>query len=178
MPIRRILLAAAALVVAAACSGDVLTSPTASPVAGAASANRFRKTGSTACVSRRAATGSAVIGPSGGVLRIEDHLLIIPKGALRENVLISGTVPEGRPFEVDLQPHGLQFLRPAGLILGATSCRDVPPIVYLIDENTVSEPILPVYSRLWRRVACPIWHFSGYAISLGLREEANENGPQ
>ena len=110
--------------------------------------------------------GSAVIGPEGGSLIIGSNRLIVPPGALTKPVLITGTVPEGKPFEVDLQPHGLTFKNAAGLILDATSCLDVPNIVYLIDQVTVSDPIEAVYSNWWHTIACPIWHFSGYAVAF------------
>lgn len=119
------------------------------------------------CVPRQASHGSALIGPSGGVLWVGTHRLIVPAGALTQKVLISGTIPEGRPFEIDLQPHGLQFRKPAGLILDARSCVDVPTILYLIDQYSVSPPIPAVYSNFWKMIACPIWHFSGYVIMLG-----------
>ena len=62
--------------------------------------------------------------------------------------------------------HGLTFKKPAGLILDATSCVDVPTIVYLIDQVTVSAQIEAVYSNWWHTIACPIWHFSGYSVAF------------
>lgn len=119
------------------------------------------------CQPKQIATGSAVIGPSGGILQIGPHRLIVPAGALTSPVRISGTVPEGRPFQIDLQPHGLQFRKAAGLILDASSCTDAPTIVYIVDQITVGPPIEAIYSNWWKAIACPIWHFSGYMISLG-----------
>jgi hypothetical protein len=191
MHMRKLLLSAV-LVGVAACAGD---SPTA-PVAGGAAANQSyyrgpslpgaRRTQSALsgdfvplnCVPRTSAQGSAVIGPAGGTLWIGAHRLIVPAGALTEKVLISGTVPEGRPFEIDLQPHGLQFRKAAGLILDARSCVDVPPIVYLIDQVNVSPPIAAIYSNWWKMIACPIWHFSGYAVAFYSGEEANAGSAQ
>lgn len=169
-----------ALLAAAACSGDMPTA--AVPDAGTATAYGtqgyfpgYRRTGAALsgkftpinCVPRFSATGAALIGPRGGTLWIGRHRLIVPPGALLEPVRISGSVPQGRPFEIDLQPHGLQFRKAAGLLLDASSCADVPDIVYLIDQYTVSPPIRAIYSNWWHMIACPIWHFSGYAIALG-----------
>lgn len=98
------------------------------------------------CTPANPSYGSAVIGSEGGNLIIGPNRLIVPPGALTAPVLISGTVA-GKPFEVDLQPHGLQFKNAAGLILDATSCLDVPNIVYLIDQVTVSDSIEAVYSN-------------------------------
>ena len=177
---RKFILAALSLAAAGACTGDAPTMP----VASASSANADVGTGYTPgwrrtqdavdgkfvpvnCSPRRSASGSAWIGPSGGVLQIGPHRLIVPAGALTKKVFISGTVPEGKPFQVNLEPHGLQFRKAAGLILDASSCTDVPDIVYLIDQYTQGPPIKAVYSEWWKAIACPIWHFSGYMIALG-----------
>jgi hypothetical protein len=176
------LLPALILVAAASCTGDAPTAPAATN-ASSATAN-YGSYGSTPgsrrhsdaksgvftpinCVPRRSSQGSAVIGPSGGTLWIGKHRLIVPPGALTRSVRISGTVPEGKPLQIDLQPHGLQFRKPAGLILDASSCVNVPTIVYLDDIYAVSTPIPAIYSNWWHTIACPIWHFSGYAILLG-----------
>jgi hypothetical protein len=165
------------LLLAAACAVDGPTTPLSGP---RAYANQARDTvipGTTShfwasgrdplnCSPKNSSFGSALIGPSGGTLFIGPNRLIIPAGALREKVQISGTVPAGRPFEIDLEPHGLHFQKAAGLILDASSCIDVQDIVYLIDEVTASPPILATYSNLWHTIACPIWHFSGYAIAF------------
>jgi hypothetical protein len=178
---RKHLLLAASLITAGSCTGDMLTAP----VAASARATRQEDTpGSrlmtmmlsgtltpTNCTPRVSSYGQALIGPAGGTLWIGTHRLIVPPGALTEKVEISGTVPEGKPFEIDLQPHGLEFVKAAGLILDASSCTEVPAIVYLIDQYTVSPPISPIYSNWWRTIACPIWHFSGYAVALGMTAE-------
>lgn len=177
---RKLVLATLALAAAAACSGDVTapvaqSSSSASATAGNGYYPGWRRTGDAQagkfvplnCSPSKTAYGSALIGPSGGVLQIGTHKLIVPAGALTKKVLISGTVPEGRPFQVDLQPHGLQFRKAAGLILDATSCTNVPPIVYLIDQYTQTPPIPAIYSNWWKAIACPIWHFSGYMLFGG-----------
>jgi hypothetical protein len=169
----------------AACAGDAATGP----VAAASQANTSyypgsrrtdaAKTGTFVplnCTPRLTSEGSALIGPAGGVLRIGTHRLIVPAGALTEPVLISGTVPAGKPFEIELLPHGLQFRKAAGLILSTASCTDVPAIVYLIDQSTTSEPIPAFYSNWWKAIASPIWHFSGYAVAFrdgeGVEDDA------
>jgi hypothetical protein len=118
------------------------------------------------CVPKEASYGSALIGPAGGDLIIGTHRLIVPPGALTKLVLISGTVPADETFKIDLQPHGLEFKKPAGLILDASSCAGVPTIVYLIDDLVASDPVAAVYSHFWHTIAAPIWHFSRYAIAM------------
>lgn len=191
----RKLIAALALVAAVACTGDGPAAPVSATSSaslngdgsgnayghdwgytglpgerriGAADGDKFTPLN---CSPRFESRGSAWIGPSGGILRIGSHRLIVPAGALTRNVFISGTVPQGKPFQIDLQPHGLQFRKAAGLILDASSCIDVPTIVYLIDQVTVSEPIPAIYSNWWKAIACPIWHFSGYSIAFHSEED-------
>ncbi len=187
----RFLLATLVLAAATACTGDTPTGPTA---AGSSAAEHrasgyypgWRRTDRAAagkftplnCIPREPAHGSAVIGPAGGVLDIGTHRLIVPAGALTENVLISGTVPEGKPLEIDLQPHGLQFRKAAGLILDASSCTSVPPIVYIIDQYNLGPPVLGFYSNWWKAIACPIWHFSGYMVAFDVGSEDHEFGAQ
>jgi hypothetical protein len=170
----------AALVVATACTSDTPTMPGASSASAASAGTSsgyypgWRLTPEAEagkltmlnCTPRVTSHGSAVIGPRGGVLLVGPHKLVVPAGALRRSVTISGTVPEGKPFEIDLQPHGLQFHKAAGLVLDASSCTDVPTIVYLVDQVSVSPPIKALYSTWWMTIACPIWHFSGYAIAF------------
>jgi hypothetical protein len=118
--------------------------------------------------------GSALIGPPGGDLIVGPHRLIVPPGALTEWVEISGAVPEDQTFRIDLQPHGLVFKKPSGLILDASSCTDVPDIVYLIDDLIPSAPIKAFYSEWWHTIAAPIEHFSGYSIAFRESEEDSE----
>lgn len=194
---RKLVIAFLALVTVVACSGDGPTAPvsTKAPATlngsgngngyaygstngysglpgerrlGAADTDKFTPLN---CSPRFESRGSAWIGPAGGILRIGNHRLIVPAGALTRKVFISGTVPQGKPFQIDLQPHGLQFRKAAGLILDASSCVDVPTIVYLIDQVTVSDPIPAVYSNWWKAIACPIWHFSGYSIAFHSEED-------
>lgn len=178
----RHLLTAAALLAAASCMSDSGTAPVARGAT--ASSDRVNlmhelpgsqltdavisgKLQPLNCIPTSSSEGTAIIGPTGGTLTVGTHRLIVPAGALDEEIEISGTIPEGLPFQIDLQPHGLQFRKAAGLILDASSCLSVPDIVYLIDQTTISEPIEATYSTWWMTIACPIWHFSGYAIALG-----------
>lgn len=119
------------------------------------------------CTPREPQYGTATIGPNGGELDVGPHRLIIPPGALQETVEISGTALEDSSTPtIDLEPHGLQFKKPAGLILDASNCTDVPDIVYINEIGVVSDPIPAVYSNWWHTIAAPINHFSGYAVAF------------
>lgn len=110
--------------------------------------------------------GSAVIGPEGGILDVGPHRLIIPAGALTEKVAVSGFVPAGTSIEIHFEPHGLQFRKPAGLILNVASCTDAPDVVYLNEVGVIAERIKAIFSSWWHTVAAPIDHFSVYALEV------------
>lgn len=129
-------------------------------------ANAMTEGGLHGCEPRDPQFGAATIGSSGGELIVGPHRLIIPAGALTETVQISGTVIEGDTTRIELEPHGLQFKKPAGLVLDMSSCTDVPDIVYINELGVVSDPIVAIYSTWWHTVAAPIWHFSGYAVAF------------
>jgi hypothetical protein len=111
-------------------------------------------------------TGSALIGANGGVLNVGPHRLIIPPGALDRDTWVSGSVPAGNSLRIDFQPEGLQFRKPAGLILDASSCGDVPNIVYLDEQGGIAEHIEAIFSNWWHTIAAPIDHFSGYMLEV------------
>src|SRR6202011_4926558 len=74
------------------------------------------------CTDRKAAVESGVFGPSGGTLIFGDSRLIIPGGALREDVTITATTIGGSSSQVNFEPHGLRFQKPVGLALGSAGC--------------------------------------------------------
>jgi hypothetical protein len=111
-------------------------------------------------------TDSALIGSSGGELDVGPHRLIIPPGALTADTWVSGTVPAGNSIRIDFQPEGLQFKKPAGLILDASTCADAPNIVYLNEDGGIEEHIEAIFSNWWHTIAAPIDHFSGYMLEV------------
>ena len=123
-----------------------------------------------ACSRRETQTGIATIGPSGGTLVVGNNLLVVPPGALLAATSISGTVSAGPIAVIHLEPSGLQFKRPAGLVLDATGCAlsddDVPDVVYLDDGGQIIERIEAVFVPSMHRVVAPITHFSGYSIAF------------
>jgi len=122
-----------------------------------------------ACSTRDAQADSALIGPSGGTLVVGNDRLIVPPGALQTPVMISGTIPAEPYAAIHFEPSGLQFKKPAGLVIDGAGC-DVPAsgvrVDYVDDEGNVLERIDATYSNLWHTVAAPISHFSVYAIGL------------
>jgi len=96
--------------------------------------------------------------------------LIIPGGALRDTVTISGTETGDSTSTVDFQPAGLLFAKPVGLVLDGSGCdlddSSTPSVVYVAPDGTILETIDALYDPHWRAVAAPIQHFSGYAIAF------------
>jgi hypothetical protein len=119
-----------------------------------------------ACVIAAPLSGSAIIGANGGELVVGTHRLIVPPGALTDETLLSATVPAGSTMEIHFEPHGLQFKKPAGLIIDAASCGDVPNAVYLDEQGGIAEHIQAVFSNWWHTIAAPIDHFSGYMLEV------------
>lgn len=123
-----------------------------------------------ACGKRTTLTDSGEFGPNGGTLWVGHNRLIIPPGALTKRVVISGTLVGDTVAFIKFEPSGLQFRRPAGLVLDASDCSmatgSVPSIVYLNEHGDIVEQIEAVYNNAWHTVAAPIQHFSGYAIAF------------
>ena len=96
--------------------------------------------------------------------------LIIPGGALHDTVTITATARGDSTSEVDFQPAGLRFAKPAGLVLDGTGCNldddATPSVVYVAPDGTILETIAAFYDPHWKAVAAPIEHFSGYAIAF------------
>ena len=124
----------------------------------------------TTCSSQSPVTSSKYIGPYGGTLTIGDHQLIVPPGALSQYVLISGTRQSGSIAEVDFQPHGLRFAKPATLRLSYSNCTvssgSVQRIVYVDDAKTILETPASLDDQRNDAVSAAINHFSGYAVAV------------
>jgi hypothetical protein len=175
---------AATCAVLAACSGSDVSAPIAAPQShqayGAAIGNGFFTGGTSAnanagftlasCQNRKVASYSGTFGPSGGTLVFGDSRLIIPGGALADTVTISATIVDSATSRVEFQPTGLQFRKPAGLLLSTDGCALsgdlVPSVVYLSESGDVLETLYAIWDPRWKTFAAAIWHFSGYAIAF------------
>lgn len=130
----------------------------------------LKPTGLLACRALPEATASATIGPGGGILRVGPHVLYVPPGALTENVAITAVAPSGPERAVRLEPHGLEFERPAYLTLDYDGCSTLglllpKRIAYTTDLFEILEYLLS-FDNLWtQRVTGRLDHFSQYAVS-------------
>jgi len=112
---------------------------------------------------------AAIIGPDGGTLHVGQHDLVIPKGALDHEELISGVAPTSSLVDVEFEPSGLQFQRPVLLRLSYQGCvRPTIPqllVVYLGQNNKLLELPPSRDMKLDGDVEADIGHFSRYAIA-------------
>jgi hypothetical protein len=117
-----------------------------------------------------AARREQVVGPAGGMIAIGPHQLVIPRGALQREVLITAAMTGDAASTVRFTPEGLQFQRAATLTLSYRHCplvRSLLPkrIVYTTDDLRILE-LLRSIDFLWRKeVSAPIDHFSKYAVA-------------
>jgi hypothetical protein len=112
---------------------------------------------------------AAIIGPDGGTLRLGEHQLAIPKGALTREELIIAEAPTSSLVDVEFSPEGLMFGRPAELTLSYKGC-DVPAdidlvLAYLGWGNRVLELPPSQDRRNLSKVVGEVGHFSQYAVA-------------
>jgi hypothetical protein len=111
-----------------------------------------------------------IIGPDGGSIRFGRHRLVIPKGALQSEVLITVEAPISETVEVELYPHGLQFSKTADLELSYDHCVQPPNwvnlfVVYLGDDDQVLEVTVSRTKKGVKEVVGSLEHFSRYAVA-------------
>lgn len=125
--------------------------------------------GLVSCNVRTTHTGSAEIGPMGGVVWVGPHRLFVPPYALREKVRITAVAPKGPYVQVHFEPEGLQFRRPTLLSLSYSECSLLSPlrlkIVYVNDGLEILEVLPTVTSLLTRTANAPVDHFSRYMLA-------------
>jgi hypothetical protein len=114
------------------------------------------------------------IGIYGGSITVGDHKLTVPAGALSQTVYITATQQSGTVVEIDFQPHGLKFAKPATLTLDYGSCStpsgSAQSIVYVNDSNQIVEVRPSSDNTSSDVVSAPINHFSGYAVATTKTE--------
>ncbi len=111
-----------------------------------------------------------IIGSNGGSIKVGDHELRIPKGALDSDVLISMERPVSDLVEVRLEPHGLHFNKTVNLELSYAKCVQPlnfrPFIVYVDDlQETILEVEWSSDKKGLKTVTGDLEHFSRYAVA-------------
>lgn len=113
------------------------------------------------------------IGPNGGTLRVGPHRLVIPAGALAQNVAITGTVPANAVVNVEFAPHGLQFSKPVEMTIDYKQCV-VPDseeigVTYMLPGWRAAEKMPSSDARKDKKITALTDHFSGYVVTWTAR---------
>jgi hypothetical protein len=114
-------------------------------------------------------SATATIGPPGGVIRVSQHVLTIPSGALTRWVPITMVAPSASVNQIQFQPEGLQFQKPVALTMSYANCTvdwsTVEQIAYTNDSLAILEFEPSVDDVVAKQVTGALSHFSSYAIS-------------
>jgi hypothetical protein len=108
------------------------------------------------------------VGPSGGVIEVGRHRLVIPRGALSQSVKITAEQVSGSTNSVRFSPEGLRFERPAALTMSYKNCAVnllSKKIVYTDERLSVLELLFSADYPKYDYVTSPIDHFSRYAVA-------------
>lgn len=131
--------------------------------------NLANSLGLVSCDVRTTHTGSAEIGPLGGVVWVGPHRLFVPPYALAEKVRITAVAPKGSYVQIKFEPEGLQFRRPTLLTMSYSECSLLSPfrlkIVYVNDRLEILEVLPTLTSVLTRTANAPVDHFSRYMLA-------------
>jgi hypothetical protein len=108
------------------------------------------------------------IGYEGGTIQVGTHSLVIPRGALRRQTTITAEQMPGQTNSIRFSPEGLQFEKPAALVMNYRNCLVVllkKKSVYTDEKLKVLEVLRSLDLFGSRTVTAPIDHFSRYAIA-------------
>ena len=126
------------------------------------------------CEQQDQLSATKYIGPYGGRIVVGNHELTVPPGALSQTVKITATRLSASVAQVDFQPHGLRFAKPAALRLTYDHCtvspKNVQSVVYVNDGMDILEAPRSIDDQKADQVTAWINHFSGYAVATRLME--------
>jgi hypothetical protein len=137
-------------------------------LAGGVIGGLLKITGLLTCQEQQYASTYQTVGSEGGTIRIGEHSLVIPNGALRQNVRIRAEQMRGPTNSVRFSPEGLQFQKQAVLSLNYQNCQntEVPKaVVYTTEQLKILEVLRSLDLLRMQTVTAPIDHFSRYAIA-------------
>jgi hypothetical protein len=168
---RRLVAVMTAVVLAAAIGCSSENSPTA-PIPEAPSASirgLLQDLHLLSCSTQPYEVTTQTVGPSGGVIVVGTHRLVIPADALQSDVTIQAEQVPGQTNSVRFSPEGLQFEKPASLTLSYSNCSILLSVLKKVaytDEQLRILDLLPsIDLRLDRAVTASISHFSRYAVA-------------
>jgi hypothetical protein len=124
------------------------------------------------CSEQPYARSSQVVGVAGGTIRVGGHSLVIPRGALSRDVLITAEAPSDEVASVRFSPEGLQFnaghsptvtLSYAACPLGRLQL--LKHVAYTTERLQILNILTSIDNLLTMQVSAPIQHFSRYAVA-------------
>lgn len=121
------------------------------------------------CQEQQYAVTYRTVGSQGGTIRVGEHILMIPRGALRQNVRIKAEQMSGPTNSVRFSPEGLQFEKQAVLALSYQNCQNVEvpkAVVYTTEKLDVLEILRSLDLLKAQIITAPIDHFSRYAVAF------------
>jgi hypothetical protein len=122
------------------------------------------------CTPLPPASASQTIGSAGGTMHIGPHTFVVPAGALDHPVTISAYAPSSQYNQVQFEPEGLQFARPASLTMSYSNCNLLgillPKHIAYVDGNlNILYLLLSVDDIFTEKVTGQVDHFSDYATA-------------
>ena len=130
----------------------------------------LQATGLLQCSPLPYASTTKVIGPAGGTIQVGPHTLIIPPGALSQNVTITAEAPSARVNSVRFTPQGQRFTVPAVLTMSYSNCNLLgkllpKEIAYTDDNLNILSYLISLDNLLSKKVTGKLDHFSRYAVA-------------
>jgi hypothetical protein len=183
-------LVALPLLLAAACSTDSVRDPVA-PLASAelaplsATPQSLEFEALLPCPSKKGVSTRAVIGRDGGIVYVDGHVLLVPRGAVSKKTSFKISAPASKYLELDITADGedsFQFNSPVIVRVNYARCPESalpksPLAAWWIDSNKARLGVMPSYDDRERRALTFVTdHLSGYAIAYrnGKGEESED----
>jgi hypothetical protein len=119
------------------------------------------------CEPERYVATVKVVGREGGMVRVGQHTLEIPRNALRKPTVITAERPTGEVATVRFSPHGLEFERSATLTMDYSHCSYSKKnrMAYTDEKLNILEYPPSTDDRRREQVEAQIDHFSRYAVA-------------
>lgn len=128
----------------------------------------FEVTNLLTCTEQKYVEVRQTVGRRGGKIKVGDHTLEIPEGALSRDIKIKAEQMPGSTNSVRFSPEGLRFQKPAALTMSYRNCLVVllpKKIVYTTEKFKILEVIQSIDLFNKKKVTAPIDHFSRYAVA-------------
>lgn len=113
---------------------------------------------------------SQKIGSGGGKVTIGPHTLVVPRGALRRETVITAEIIADNASSVRFTPEGLTFAKPAKVTLSYAHCNGATSmlskrVAYTTDLLAILEYLDSRDDARRKQVSADLDHFSRYAVA-------------